>query len=238
MQQTIQASERARVLAQLGAGLAHQLRNSLTGARLSVQLHAKRHPALADDETLTVALRQLALTEEHVKGLLSSGRLEREPAEFCELRQLLSEVASLVGPACQHASVSLTHPADHQVEPVEVFAERSSLRAAILNLTLNAIEAAGKGGTVAMAVHQSADEVAVEVVDSGPGPSPELAETLCEPFVTGKPEGVGLGLALARQVAADCGGRLSWSRSSGQTRFTLALRGRSGSSREARWAAS
>ena len=43
----------------------------------------------------------------------------------------------------------------------------------------------------------------VEVADSGPGPPPELAESLCEAFVTSKPEGVGLGLALARQVAAE-----------------------------------
>jgi len=56
MRRTIQQSERARLLAQLASGLAHQLRNSLTGARMSVQLHLKRQPAAAGDETLTVAL--------------------------------------------------------------------------------------------------------------------------------------------------------------------------------------
>ena len=55
----IHESERARLLAQLAAGLAHQLRNSLTGARMSIQLHPRRHPASAGDETLSVALRQL-----------------------------------------------------------------------------------------------------------------------------------------------------------------------------------
>ena len=110
MRQTIQQSERARLLAQLAAGLAHQLRNSLTGARMSVQLHARRYPAPAGDETLAVALRQLALTEEQVKGLLSAGRIERSPPEPCDLRQLLAEVARLVDPACQHAKVVLLHP--------------------------------------------------------------------------------------------------------------------------------
>ena len=56
------------------------------------------------------------------------------------------------------------------------------------------------------------DLAAVDVIDSGPGPPPELAETLCEPFVTSKPEGVGLGLALAQQVASDHGGKLFWTR--------------------------
>ena len=45
MQRTIRETERSRLLAQFAAGLAHQLRNSLTGARMSVQLHARRHPA-------------------------------------------------------------------------------------------------------------------------------------------------------------------------------------------------
>ena len=63
----------------------------------------------------------------------------------------------------------------------------------------------------------------VEVTDTGPGPPPELAESLCEAFVTSKPEGVGLGLALAQQVASEHGGRLSWTRADGETRFRLTL---------------
>jgi signal transduction histidine kinase len=223
LRRTIQQSERARLLAQLAAGLAHQLRNSLTGARMSVQLHLKRHPATAGDETLAVALRQLALTEEQVKGLLSVGRVERRPAELCDPRQLFEDIAVLVDPTCQHARVALLQARGETEGSVVLLADRSSLRAAILNLAINAIEAAGPGGTVKLAVHSRDDFVIVEVVDSGPGPPPELADSLCEPFVTGKAEGVGLGLALAHQVAVDHGGRLSWSRADGETRFCLTL---------------
>ena len=110
MQQTIRQSERTRLLAQLAAGLAHQLRNSLTGARMSIQLHAKRFPPRAGDETLDVALRQLAMTEEQVKGLLSLGRVERQPHAPCELGRLLGDVTLLVNPSCQHARVELAAP--------------------------------------------------------------------------------------------------------------------------------
>ena len=176
-------------------------RNSLTGLRkLSVQLHAKRHPDAAADQTLSVALRQLVLTEEHVRGLLSIGRVEQVPPEVCELRQVLDDVAFLVSPACQHAKVpaSSSRPMCHRRNRSEVFANRSGLRAAILNLALNAIEAAGQGGSVAIELHRRDHEVTVEVVDNGPGPPPELAETLCDPFITSKPEGVGLGLSRAQ----------------------------------------
>jgi signal transduction histidine kinase len=223
MRQTIQQSERAGLLAKLAAGLAHQLRNSLTGARMSVQLHAKRHPAQAGDEALTVALRQLELTEEQVKGLLSAGRVERTPPERCDLQKLLGDVARLVDPACQHARVTLSQSRRDGAGALELFAERSSLRAAIVNLALNAIEAAGQGGTVSLEAYSRDGEVSIEVVDSGPGPPADLAEVLYEPFVTSKPEGVGLGLALARQVALDHDGRLSWARAGEATRFTLTL---------------
>jgi signal transduction histidine kinase len=221
MQRTIRETERSRLLAQLAAGLAHQLRNALTGARMSVQLHARRHPAPAGDQSLGVALRQLAMTEEQVKGLLSLGKVERRPAEVCDLGQLLADVALLVDPACQHARVRLSHRGISG--PVEVQVDPSAVRAALLNLTLNAIEAAGSGGTVRLEARAIGDEAIAEVADTGAGPPPELADTLYEAFVTSKPEGVGLGLALAHRVAADHGGRLSWGREDGETRFRLAL---------------
>jgi signal transduction histidine kinase len=221
MQRTIRETERSRLLAQFAAGLAHQLRNALTGARMSVQLHARRHPAPAGDQSLGVALRQLAMTEEQVKGLLSLGKVERRPAEACDVGRLLTEVADLVDPACQHARVALSQRTVG--ERLEVFVDPSGVRAALLNLTLNAIEAAGPGGTVRLEATAIGEEVAVEVADSGAGPPPELGDSLCDAFVTSKPEGVGLGLALAHRVAADHNGRLTWTRENGETRFRLTL---------------
>ncbi len=221
MKRTIQRSERTRLLAQLAAGLAHQMRNSLTGARMSVQLHARRFPAPSGDRSLDVALRQLAMTEEQVKGLLSLGRVESRPPAACDLTRLVREIALLVDPACEHAKVALDVRGDGG--PLEVIAEESGLRAAALNLTLNAIEAAGTGGRVWLEAVGDGDAVTIEVGDTGPGPPPGLAESLFEPFTTSKPEGVGLGLALAQQVAVRHGGTLSFTRAGQETRFRLSV---------------
>lgn len=220
---TIARTERAKVLAQLAAGLAHQLRNSLTGARMSIQLHARRHPPPESDRSLDVALRQLSLTEEQVRGLLALGRGEDEPRTVSafDLRRLLDDVALLIGPASEHGRVSLD--VANTGGPREIVGDESGLRAAVLNLALNAIEAAGPGGSVRLALVDGPAWLAVEVDDDGPGPPPHLAGPVFEPFVTGKPEGVGLGLSLAETVANRHGGRLSWSRDDGVTRFRLLL---------------
>ena len=215
----IRRTERAGVLAQVAAGLAHGLRNAATGARMAVQLHARRCP-LEGDESLDVALRQLQRSEAQVKALLASGRPERASRSVIDGAMVVAEVADLVEPICRHAGVQLAHQSGSNLP---MMADCEGLRAAVLNLTLNAIEAAGQGGWVELAATGRDGLVEFVVLDGGAGPPAALADTLFEPFVTSKPEGLGLGLAVARRVAADHGGSLTWERGGRGTRFALAI---------------
>jgi len=221
MRRTIVRSERTHLLAQMAAGFAHQLRNTLTGARLGIQLHAKRRPAAAGDSSLGVALRQLTLAEEQVRALLTLGRLERRPPRSCDLGDLIRDLESLLEPTFHHARVTLESFVPRQPTTVEI--DEPSVRAAILNLAWNAIDAAGPGGRVQFHLMGGGEGTIIEVADSGPGPPGGLRASLFDPFVTGKPEGVGLGLALARHVAEAHRGSLDWRRSDGWTRFRLTL---------------
>ena len=219
MREAIRRTERSGVLAQLAAGLAHGLRNAATGARMAIQVHAKRCPATSDG-SLDVALRQLALGEEQIKALLAIGRPERIVSSIVEAEQVVHEVFAMAEPICRHSAVDLRRDAS---ERLLVLADADALRAAVLNLALNAIEAAGPGGAVGLSVDRRDEFVRFVVEDSGPGPPPDIAESLFEPFVTSKPEGVGLGLAVAKRFATDHGGTLVWERDGSRTRFVLAL---------------
>ncbi len=220
-QEEIARTERLRLLAQLAGGLAHQLRNAVTGARMAVQLHQRRCPRNSD-ETLDVALRQLSLTEEHVRGLLSLGKPDQTPLVPQRLSQIAAEVDRLVTPAANHAHVAWECESPLANDDLTV-TNAQSVRAGLLNLVLNAIQAAGNGGHVRLWIERNSTHVQIHVADSGSGPPESLRSAMFEPFVTSKPEGIGLGLALAKAAAEEHGGSLSFARIDGQTRFTMSL---------------
>jgi signal transduction histidine kinase len=222
MRDRITRTERLRLLAQLAGGLAHQLRNAATGARMAIQLHQRRCPSSHHDESLDVALRQLVLTEEYVRGLLSLGQQESQPPSMSRLSIVVAEIERLVLPAARHAHVGWTCgpiPPD-----LDCTVDNSqNVRAGLLNVVLNAVEAAGRDGRVRCWVDRAERHVRVHVADSGSGPPESVQGTLFDPFVTSKPEGVGLGLALAKTVAAEQGGEVSWTRIGKETVFTMSL---------------
>ncbi len=222
-QRTIEQNERLRLLAQVSGGLAHQLRNGVTGARLAMQLHARELDDGDESESLQVALRQLALIDMYLKRFFELGRssdIRREPV--C-LVDLIDETIALVIPQCRHAGTQLEW--ERPKSASTILGDREQLQHLLLNIITNAIEAAGPGGWVRVGVsnEKASDSVLVRVIDSGPGPAPDVAARLFEPFVTGKREGVGLGLAVSRQVVENHDGSICWRRETESTCFEVRL---------------
>jgi signal transduction histidine kinase len=149
----------------------------------------------------------LAITDSHLEQFLSAGRPTAPRRSRCDLGQIVRDVASLVRPASEHRGVSLTLCGTPE-EPLELWADAEQLRQLLLNLAVNAVEAAGHGGWVRIELAADRDAVRLRVVDSGPGPPAALVDRLFEPFATGKPEGIGLGLTVAKLIAEAHGGSL------------------------------
>jgi signal transduction histidine kinase len=218
-QETVRRTERLRLLGQLSAGLTHQFRNGLAGARLALQVHLRENQGASDVSALEVALRQLTLLETNLKRFLDLGRTEPQRHEHCDLAALVTEAVELVRPQCRHAGIELAWQAP--TEGPHLVGDPGQLGQVVLNLLGNAVDAAGPGGRVEAKITSGPKGTLLEVFDSGPGPPKKLADRLFEPFVTGKPEGVGLGLAVARQAVEAHGGRIGWDRRDGRTCFRV-----------------
>lgn len=226
------------------ATLAHELRNPLAPIRNSVhlaRLSRPQEPAVA--QAIEVIDRQSVHLTRLVDDLLEVARitqgrlvLERWP---CRVDQLAREALDAVTPAAQASGHRLQ--VDLGAAPVWVDADPTRLVQALQNLLHNAVKYTDRGGTVSLRVRAQDDRVEIEVADSGVGIAPEQFERLFEPFaqdqrtVLRRGGGLGIGLALARQLIEMHGGSLS-AHSAGPglgARFVIGLRRAAPPDREA-----
>jgi signal transduction histidine kinase len=221
----VRRHEQLRTLGQLGAGMAHQLRNAATGGRMAIELHQRECAARQPDESLDVALRQLRLMESYLQRFLELGRDRPIVEETISLASVVADALALVRPMCEHVGIDLE--LQQPAEPLWIRGDAEALRQLAVNLVLNAVEASGqqrRSAKIIVAVERVDDGLAaLHVRDSGPGPAADVAERLFEPFVSGKPESTGLGLYVARQVAEAHHGSIFWQRVDNETRFTVEL---------------
>ncbi len=224
----VRDTERLRTLNTLGAGLAHEMRNAATGCRMAIDLHDESTVnGAASDECLAVARGQLRLMEKRLDQFLKlSDGPSQEQRTDTDLCKVVGDVLQLLGPSAKHSGVRI----DWRHEgAAHVLANPDELSQVVMNLALNALQAAqqqaasGKQAYVRAEVAEVTGTVELSLTDSGKGPSPAVVDNLFNPFTTDKPEGIGLGLAVARRVVESHGGTISWYREADETRFVVCL---------------
>jgi len=222
----LRRTEKLRALGQLRGGIAHQMRNAVAGCRVALDLYRRQRNGVEDDEALQVAVRQLTLVEKHVQRLLTLPADGRPPQQRVDLLALTESVISLVRPTAQHRGVALAWTGQ---PGLAVHGDAESLQQLLVNLLLNAIDAAASetqshAAVVALELRSQEDQqVVITVKDSGSGPAKDIQEKLFEPLVTDKPDGIGLGLSVARAVTDRHEGFIRWHREDEMTCFRVTL---------------
>lgn len=211
-------------LGELAAGVAHELRNSL--ATLSGYLDlARRRPQA---EALAAELREMRREADHLRRVvtdfLSFARPGSARPQPLELSRLLRRAAA--DPTLSPVVVEVADPA---ADEPELIGDPELLSRAIGNLLHNAREAALAEGSapparIDAAVRADGRWLVLTVEDRGPGVPPEVRQRLFRPFVSGRAEGVGLGLAVSHRIVVMHGGSLALEdREGGGTRATVRL---------------
>lgn len=193
--------DRMRVVHQLSRMVAHEVRNPLQSLSLLVTLaRTEPDPPTRDG--------QLALIEDEIQGLervvqrflSQSGPLRVVPVQT-DLVEVLERAAAIAHPRAAARGVRLRV---HGPARLPVMADGTLVRRALENLLLNAIEFAGtvpgRPGSIVVSLLPERDQITIVVDDDGPGVPVEMRERIFEPDVSAKPGGIGLGLALVRQV--------------------------------------
>jgi PAS domain S-box-containing protein len=185
-------------LGEMAAVVAHEVRNPLAGIKGVLQVLMGRRPtADPDAAVMRDVVARIDALGDLINDLMLFARPRPPQASAVPLRPLIMEAASLlrrdpvgraVEVAIEGADATLTADAD-------------LLRAAVLNLFLNAAQAMGGTGRIAVTIRHRDDRCTVEVRDSGPGIPAAIRDRVFEPFFTTKARGGGLGLPIARRTA-------------------------------------
>ena len=224
----------AKLLSQVGGSrlmvksLAHEIKNPLGGLRGAAQLLARELPNDTLREYTSVIIREADRLVTLVDRLLGPGAAPRRVP--LNLHEPIEHVLSLLQ---TDAPPGLTIERDYDPSLPPLAVDRDQLIQAVLNLGRNAVQAIGGQGrlnvrtrvlsnvTIGSKAHRVVASIALE--DDGPGVPVDLRDSLFYPLVTGRPDGTGLGLAVAQELITRHGGLIEFESRAGCTVFTVLL---------------
>ena len=201
------------------AGLAHEVKNPLTGIKGAAELLASMYPAETRAQqycsVILDGVNRIASLVEQVLAVSAPVRLARDPVN---IHQVLHQALRMAG-LYPNSPNTLRIVQDFDPSLPEVIGDAAALERAFLNLVKNAAEAINGRGVIRLHTRMESEFrmtadgkrrqfLRVEVSDSGPGMSEAEINQLFTPFFTTKPDGTGLGLVLSQRIVALHGGRL------------------------------
>jgi signal transduction histidine kinase len=215
-------------LAELAGGFIHEIKNHLNTLSLNLQLLAedfedartpRERKALDRVTKLSGECRRLVDLSNDFLRFARAAELRRERAG---LDEVVTRMIDFLGPTARARGIEIDWYPAPDLPPVLL--DKEMFEKVLLNLMLNAEDAMPDGGTLTFQARPDGDGVALDVIDTGCGMPPDLAGRLFRPFVTGKPDGNGLGLATARKIVLAHGGTIDAQSEPGRgTKFTIRL---------------
>ena len=192
----------------LARKMAHELKNSLTPIRLTVEEIAARQSSAGPEffeRAAAIVVDEVASLERRVRAFSQfAAEPEAHPARL-DLDALVRERMDLL----RAAHPGVRYRVEASGDAPAAWADADQVKGILTNLLENAAEAAGEAGEVLVVTGRSGANATVEVHDSGPGVSAEARSRLFEPSISFKKHGMGLGLAISRKNALLAGGDLA-----------------------------
>ena len=218
LEDRLRSLERQAILAELASTLAHEIRNplnliNLTADHLGDQFQPDDPERRSDYRDFVASLKSEVKHLNHVVGdFLALGKPHKLNKADFRLEGLLEQVEIMVK---QQLAVKGIRFAIDCPEDLRITADQEQFRLVLLNLVLNSIEAVGPGGLIRLRARmEKADgpdaggSLKLAVTDDGKGVEPDHLELIFEPYFTKRDGGTGLGLALARRILEEHGGRI------------------------------
>jgi hypothetical protein len=208
--------------AQFSAGMAHQIKNPLAALRGYLELLTRGLTDPMQRQISDKLVAEIGALDRVVRDFLQFSRGAHGSIERLTLAQALRPVID----SARTAGAGKVEVRDLIPPEVEVEVDSTALREALSNVAINAAESMREeGGELWLRASSGGRMVTIDVEDNGPGIPQDVRARLFQPFVTGKADGTGLGLPIARRLLRDLGGDLELVRTGpGGTLFRATFR--------------
>lgn len=194
-ERALQQAEKLAAIGQLISGVAHELNNPLSAIlHFAEDLEKDDRPA-SDMEALGVIRDQAERSRMIVRDLLATSRARADTRERIDGREAVVRAVRAVRPRIVEIGALLE--VDTGSEAVMLEIDRSGIEQVVTNLLVNAAQASGSGGQVAIRLRKRGRSCKITVDDTGPGIAATVMPRIFEPFFTTKPTGTGTGLGLS-----------------------------------------
>lgn len=213
LQQALRQNDRQTRLVLVSGSLAHELNQPLTAALTQAELAGRllradplRRDALSGSfEAIEAAIERASRIVDRTRHAARAQPLQLRPVDICEVVQ---GVIGLLQPEWQRLGVQLNHRHPH--EALWCRGDELALSQLLLNVLRNATQAleASPRRQLQLLCEVDSGHMRLRVLDSGPGVPAEVIQRWGEPFVSTRREGLGLGLAISREIAHQHGGQL------------------------------
>ena len=198
-------NEKLATLGEVSSKIAHEIRNPLT-ALGGFARRVLKSPQLApgDRESMEIIVRETGRLERILNDQLAFVRSARLQLAPTAINPLVREALALLRQQLELQHITVEVDLGREVPTAILDADR--VKQVLVNLLMNAMEAAESGGRVRIATRTAVGVVEIEVSNTGPPIPAEVAATMFAPFTTTKQEGTGLGMAVVQQILAEHGG--------------------------------
>lgn len=225
----LQRAEQMKMVGELAAGLAHEIKNPLAGIKTSMEVLSAEAPLSDEDkDVLGKVIGEINRIEALIRSLLNFARPPTPQLSPVDLNTVVDTALELSlrnrFSAAGAGLLGVLKDFDNQL-PVTT-ADPMQLKQIFLNLFLNASDAMPEGGTLTVKTLYDArtDCIHIEVADTGTGIREEDIDKIFTPFYSSKPKGTGLGLAITKRLIEGHGGSIRVQSTPGQgTLFTIRL---------------
>jgi PAS domain S-box-containing protein len=201
-------------LGRVAAGIAHEIRNPLSGINIYLNTLKKLHHRAGSEEKVEQIFQNINSASHKIESVIRRVMDFAKPSEpnltLIDFNQPITDAVNLTAVTMRKSGVSLKKRLADDLPPT--YADSNLIEEMVLNLLNNAAEAMKsmkEGKKIVVSTSKENDRIIVKVSDSGPGVPFEIRDNIFDPYFTTRPEGTGIGLSLSHRIVTDHGGSLT-----------------------------